>query len=65
MRSIVHLSDIHFGSVHAHIISPLIEAVRKVNPDLVAVSGDLPNALARINLRKLAFFSTAYPNRRS
>ena len=41
MRSIAHLSDIHFGRVHAHIIEPLIDAVRKINPDLVAVSGDL------------------------
>jgi 3',5'-cyclic AMP phosphodiesterase CpdA len=41
MRSIVHLSDIHFGRVHEHVVDPLIEAVTKVNPDLVAVSGDL------------------------
>ena len=41
MRSIVHLSDIHFGRVNAHVISPLVEAIRKLNPDLVAVSGDL------------------------
>jgi 3',5'-cyclic AMP phosphodiesterase CpdA len=41
MRSIVHLSDIHFGRVNVHVISPLIEAVKKNNPDLVAISGDL------------------------
>src|SRR6266850_1933204 len=41
MRSIVHLSDIHFGRVHDHVIAPLVEAVTKINPDLVAVSGDL------------------------
>ena len=41
MRSIVHLSDIHFGRVNYHVIPPLIEAVAKINPDLVAVSGDL------------------------
>ena len=41
MRSIVHLSDIHFGRVNHHVISPLIEAITKINPDLVAVSGDL------------------------
>lgn len=41
MRSIVHLSDIHFGRVNHHVISPLIEAITKISPDLVAVSGDL------------------------
>lgn len=41
MRSIVHLSDIHFGRVNVHVLAPLIEAVARVNPDLVAVSGDL------------------------
>ena len=41
MRSIVHLSDIHFGRVNTHVISPLIDAITKINPDLVAVSGDL------------------------
>lgn len=41
MRTIVHLSDIHFGSVNQRIVSPLIAAVRDANPDLVVVSGDL------------------------
>lgn len=41
MRSIVHLSDIHFGRVNHQVISPLIEAITKIAPDLVAVSGDL------------------------
>jgi 3',5'-cyclic AMP phosphodiesterase CpdA len=41
MRSIVHLSDLHFGRVNAHVVSPLIEAIIAIKPDLVAVSGDL------------------------
>lgn len=41
MRSIVHLSDTHFGRINHHVISPLIEAITKITPDLVAVSGDL------------------------
>jgi 3',5'-cyclic AMP phosphodiesterase CpdA len=41
MRSIVHLSDIHFGRVNDQVIFPLVEAITKINPDLVAVSGDL------------------------
>jgi 3',5'-cyclic AMP phosphodiesterase CpdA len=41
VRSIVHLSDIHFGRVNHLVISPLVEAIAKISPDLVAVSGDL------------------------
>lgn len=41
MRSIVHLSDIHFGRVNDQVITPLVEAITRINPDLVAVSGDL------------------------
>jgi 3',5'-cyclic AMP phosphodiesterase CpdA len=41
VRSIVHLSDIHCGSVNSVVISPLIETIRGIAPNLVAVSGDL------------------------
>jgi 3',5'-cyclic AMP phosphodiesterase CpdA len=41
MRTIVHLSDLHFGRTDARIVRPLIRAVREIGPDLVAVSGDL------------------------
>ncbi len=41
MRTIVHLSDIHFGRVDRAILSPLIQTVNRIEPDVVAVSGDL------------------------
>jgi 3',5'-cyclic AMP phosphodiesterase CpdA len=41
MRTIVHLSDIHFGRVDYATVKPLIAAVHDVRPDLVAISGDL------------------------
>ena len=41
MRSIVHLSDTHFGRIHEHVIEPMIDAIARIAPDLVAVSGDL------------------------
>src|SRR6185295_4626588 len=41
MRSIVHLSDLHFGRVDPAIIKPLIATVKEIKPDLVTVSGDL------------------------
>jgi 3',5'-cyclic AMP phosphodiesterase CpdA len=41
MRTVVHLSDLHFGRVDAAILAPLTKFIAEVKPDLVAVSGDL------------------------
>lgn len=41
MRTVVHISDVHFGRVDYLQVKPLIAAVHKVNPDVVVVSGDL------------------------
>ncbi len=41
MRTVVHLSDLHFGRTNPSILAPLQEFVRGVQPSLVAVSGDL------------------------
>ena len=41
MRTIVHLSDLHFGRTDDALLTPLASVVAKLAPDLVAVSGDL------------------------
>src|SRR5665213_2310344 len=41
MRTIVHLSDIHFGKIDRATIEPLVRAVHEARPNLVVVSGDL------------------------
>lgn len=41
MRTIAHLSDIHFGSVDFDLLDPLRATLESVRPDLVVVSGDL------------------------
>lgn len=41
MRTVVHLSDLHFGRVDPAILAPLVRFVGEIKPDLVAVSGDL------------------------
>jgi 3',5'-cyclic AMP phosphodiesterase CpdA len=41
VRTIVHLSDLHFGRVDARLLAPLAAQVKALAPDLVAVSGDL------------------------
>jgi 3',5'-cyclic AMP phosphodiesterase CpdA len=41
MRSIVHISDIHFGQDDPVVVERLIERIGDLSPDLVVVSGDL------------------------
>jgi 3',5'-cyclic AMP phosphodiesterase CpdA len=47
MRTIVHLSDLHFGRLDERIVEPLVESITAMNPDLVAVSGDLTQRARR------------------
>lgn len=41
MRTLVHLSDLHFGRTHDKLVEPLIAKVNELTPDVVAISGDL------------------------
>jgi len=41
MRTIVHLSDLHFGQVNYETLEPLLKKIKQINPDIVIVSGDL------------------------
>lgn len=41
MRTLVHLSDLHFGKVDETLLDPLRELVHRIAPDVVVVSGDL------------------------
>jgi 3',5'-cyclic AMP phosphodiesterase CpdA len=41
MRTLVHLSDLHFGRVDPVLLEPLREKVTNLAPDVVVVSGDL------------------------
>jgi len=47
VRVLVHLSDIHFGRVDLTTIAPLTEAILRLTPHLVAVSGDLTQRARR------------------
>ncbi|MEO7477735.1 MAG: metallophosphoesterase [Lysobacteraceae bacterium] len=41
MRTLIHLSDLHFGAVDESLIAPLREKILTLAPDLIVVSGDL------------------------
>lgn len=40
MKTIIHISDLHFGRVDHTRIDPLLDIVQKVHPDMVVISGD-------------------------
>jgi 3',5'-cyclic AMP phosphodiesterase CpdA len=68
MRTLVHLSDIHFGRVDPRCLPPLVRRIHGVKPDLVAVSGDLTQRArksqfvhARDFLRQLPFPQVVVP----
>lgn len=56
MRTIVHLSDLHFGRVDARIIAPLVDRINSINPDLLAVSGDLTQRARRTQFQQASTF---------
>lgn len=41
MRTVLHLSDVHFGRVDYQTVKPLIAAAHAIAPDVVVLSGDL------------------------
>jgi 3',5'-cyclic AMP phosphodiesterase CpdA len=68
MRTVVHLSDLHFGRVDPRIVPPLVDVIGTIAPNLIAVSGDLTQRArrsqflqARDFLRQLPFPQIAVP----
>src|SRR5688572_9648366 len=61
MRTIVHLSDLHFGRVNPLLVDPLIRIVREVEPDLVAISGYLTQRARSYQFQQARSFLDALP----
>ena len=61
MRTIVHLSDIHFGQIARSVIEPLVGTVGALQPDLVVVSGDLTQQARRREFRAAKEFLLSLP----
>jgi len=62
MRTIVHLSDLHFGRIDPLLPEPLVESVEAVRPDLVAVSGDLTQRARTEEFEQARAFLDALPS---
>jgi 3',5'-cyclic AMP phosphodiesterase CpdA len=62
MRTIVHLSDLHFGRIDPLLPEPLVESVEAARPDLVAVSGDLTQRARPEQFEQARAFLDALPS---
>lgn len=62
IRTLVHLSDLHFGRVDFSIHEPLVDVVRSVKPDLVAISGDLTQRARAEEFKAARVFLDALPS---
>ncbi len=61
MRTLVHLSDLHFGRIDYALIDPLIALVATLKPDVVAVSGDLTQRARSHQFQEARVFLDALP----
>lgn len=53
MRTLLHLSDLHFGRVNHALVEPIIAIARELAPDLTVISGDFTQR-ARVREYKAA-----------
>jgi 3',5'-cyclic AMP phosphodiesterase CpdA len=61
MRTIVHLSDLHFGRVDDQVVGGLEAVVRDIAPDLLAVSGELTQRARSAQFRRARRFLDGLP----
>jgi 3',5'-cyclic AMP phosphodiesterase CpdA len=61
MRTLVHLSDLHFGRVDPALLAPLIRRIHELAPHLVVVSGDLTQRARREQFEQARAFLDALP----
>jgi 3',5'-cyclic AMP phosphodiesterase CpdA len=62
MRTLVHLSDLHFGRVDPRILPPLLAAVAAAEPDLVVISGDFTQRARVREFKDAACFLAKLPH---
>lgn len=61
MRTLAHISDIHFGREDPVVAEALVEDLRRLRPDLVVNSGDFTQRARRGEFRRAAAFMERLP----
>lgn len=64
MRTIIHLSDLHFGRVDRTLLEPLRRAIAALVPDVLVVSGDLTQRARPEEFRQARAFLDTLPQPR-
>lgn len=62
MRTIVHLSDLHFGRTDPAVVEPLIANISRIQPNLVVVSGDLTQRARSYQFKEARVFLDRLPS---
>ncbi len=60
MKKIVHISDLHFGTVEKKIAVAVINDINAIEPDLLVVSGDLTQRARKSQFRQAKEFLTKF-----
>jgi 3',5'-cyclic AMP phosphodiesterase CpdA len=55
-RTVLHLSDLHFGKIDAQVLYPLVTTIAELSPDVIAVSGDLTQRAKPIEFQQAREF---------
>jgi 3',5'-cyclic AMP phosphodiesterase CpdA len=61
MRTLLHISDLHFGRIDERLLAPLVDAAASIKPDLVIVSGDLTQRARSNQFRAAKTFLNLLP----
>ena len=61
MRTLVHLSDLHFGRVDYALLEPVRNTVRELKPDVVVISGDLTQRARSAQFKEAREFLDTLP----
>jgi len=61
VRTIAHLSDLHFGQLDRAVLAPLRARLEELKPDLVVVSGDLTQRARARQFREARSFLESLP----
>jgi 3',5'-cyclic AMP phosphodiesterase CpdA len=64
MRTLVHLSDLHFGRTDPQIVSAVRARIEKIRPEIVVVSGDFTQRARRSQFRNARAFLDTLPGRK-
>ena len=61
MRTIIHLSDLHFGRSQPSLIDPLVDMIKARAPQLIVVSGDMTQRARASQFRQARDFFSLLP----